>query len=179
MEILYRKAVIWDAEEIREIYQHYVDHTSATFATGKVSREEYEEKIQAASYPFWVAEKNGKILGFAYAAQLRSKEAYIWDVELTIYLHSLAPVRCGIGHDLYERLLAEIEKLGFRNAYGVITEGNLGSLAFHERFGFQEVACFPKMGYKHGAWHDVVWMHKSFGSFEGIPELPIPFQKSE
>ena len=179
MEIFYRKAVLKDAEEIREIYQYYIDYTTATFATGKISKREYEDKIKEDHYPFWVAEKEGRIIGFAYAARLRPKEAYIWDVELTIYLHPEAPARKGIGNTLYGHLLEEVENMGFRNAYGVITGSNLNSLAFHEKFGFAEVARFPKMGYKHGTWHDVIWMHKAFGRFEEVPEPPKPFQKNE
>ena len=174
MGMIYRRAVLADAEPIREIYQYFIDHSTATFATGQVSCEEYEEKIQNFSYPFWVAEKENQIVGFAYAARLRPKEAYVWDVELTIYLHHEAAKRNGIGCGLYERLLEEVEAFGYRNAYGVITGDNRGSIAFHERFGFSAVACFPKMGYKNGKWHDVVWMHKAFGNFNEIPELPGP-----
>ena len=178
MEILYRKASVADAQDVHDIYQYYVDHTAVTFRTVNLNVVEYAEKIGHTAYPFLIAEAEGRAVGFAYAERLRPHDAYLWDVELTIYLHPDAPKRTGMGSRLYENLLKILAEQGFRNAYGVITGSNQSSIEFHERFGFVKVACFPKMGYKHGAWHDVVWMNKTLGDFEGKPEIPEPFRKA-
>lgn len=175
--VLIRPAIPSDGRAVHEIYQYYVDHTVWTFGTENPTVTEYEEKIAHSVYPFLVAEWEGSVVGFAYADRIRPKEAYLWDVELTVYLSRSAPKRTGIGGMLYEQLLAVLTKQGFLNAYGVITLSNEGSIRFHERFGFTQVARFENMGYKHGAWHGVVWMHKAMGSFQGVPELPVPFQK--
>lgn len=170
--IAYRIAVKEDAAEVHDIYQHYVENTVITFRTKDQGVDEFEHKIASTIYPFWVAEAEGKVVGFAYADQIRPHDAYLWDVELTLYLHKDAPGRMGLGSRLYEKLLENLKAQGFRNAYGVITGSNEVSIHFHERFGFQEVARFENMGYKHGAWHDVVWMHKALGSLEGVPQKP-------
>ena len=178
MSIQYRAALPRDAAEIHDIYQYYVDHTVATFATVNPDEDEYRHKIESSLYPYWVAIADERVIGFAYAQQLRPKDAYLWDVELTIYLHTDAPKGSGIGSQLYTILLEELTALGFYNAYGVITGSNQGSIRFHQRFGFAELARFPKMGYKHGAWHDVVWMSKTLAPLSETPELPKPFQKN-
>ncbi len=171
-----RAAVPSDGKAVHDIYQHYVDHSVFTFTTTNPAVEEYERKIAASPYPFLVAEEKGAVAGFAHADRIRPHDAYLWDVELTVYLHPDAPRRGGLGALLYEELLSLLTAQGFLNAYGVITESNEASIRFHQRFGFAKVAFFPNMGYKHGAWHGVVWMHKALGSFQGPPEAPLPFR---
>ncbi len=177
-----RPAVPEDAQAIHDIYQYYVDHTVATFSTQTASVASYAEHIAHTPYPYLVAVEisgeNGKeqVVGFAYADRLRPHNAYQWDVELTVYLHPDAPKRSGVGKTLYDQLLPLLASQGFLNAYGIITAANTGSLAFHQRAGFVEVARFPRMGYKHGAWHDVVWMHKALGGFPSQPQPPLPLR---
>lgn len=172
-----RFAALADAQALHDIYQYYVDHTTVTFTTDNPPVAYYAEKTASPLYPCLVAEEGGAVLGFAYADRLRSQDAYLWDVELTVYLRPGLPRRGGIGKALYEALLPMLAAQGFRNAYGVITADNAASIAFHQRFGFEEAARFDNMGYKHGAWHGVVWMRKALGTFEGVPEPPAPFPR--
>lgn len=171
----YRYATVEDAQAVHDIYGYYVEHTAVTFTTQNPDVDSYAEKISKSRYAFWIAEENGEVIGFAYADRIRPHDAYLWDVELTVYLRHGAAAHSGVGSGLYERLLADITQQGFRNAYGVITQSNEASLAFHRKFGFSEVARFENMGYKHGKWHGVIWMHKALGSFDGVPALPTPF----
>ena len=176
MPVLFRPAISADAAAVHAIYQHYVDHTAATFTTNNPPVSEYAQKIECTPFPYLVAEFESRIVGFAYADPIRHHDAYRWDVELTIYLHPDAPKRSGTGTRLYETLLAQLTQQGFCNAYGVITASNAASILFHERFGFTQAAYFKNMGYKHGAWHDVIWMHKVLNAFDDTPALPAPFQ---
>ena len=177
MEIIYRHALPQDAQELQAIYSYYVEHTVATFRTVCLTAEHYREKIETSPYPFWVAVGDGAVLGFAYAEILRPHDAYRWDVELTIYLKVDAPGRQGMGSALYHKLLPELAQMGFYNAYAVITGSNENSIRFHERFGFEAKVRFEKMGFKHGEWHDAVWMHKLLRPIDEAPEPPVPFRE--
>ncbi|MDD3410393.1 MAG: GNAT family N-acetyltransferase [Eubacteriales bacterium] len=174
MEYSIRLAREEDAQAIHDIYGYYAEHTEATFTAQNPSVEDYREKIAHTlrMYPFYVAQAQGRVIGFAYGAQIRPHDAYVWDVEATLYLAPDAPRRIGIGTALYQRLLETLTKQGFKTVYGVVTDTNLPSLALHERLGFTKAGHFHNMGYKHGAWLGVVWMQKNIGSFEGTPQPP-------
>lgn len=176
MNISFRPASPQDAQAVHDIYQYYVNNTVYTFNTLTPSVETYAAKINHTNYPFLVAMHGVDLIGFAYAEAIRPHDAYQWDVELTIYLHPQAPQKCGIGSGLYKMLLALLSDHGFINAYAVITAGNTGSIRFHESFGFTQTAFFHNMGYKHGSWHDVLWLHKVLGPYTNKPSPPTPFQ---
>ncbi len=176
MNYTIRPARTADAQAVHDIYDYYVKNTNATFNVETAPVEHYVHKIQESPYPFFVAEEEDRVKGFAYGEGVRPHDAYIWDVELTIYLSPDAERRTGMGKALYQQLLDTLTEEGFYNVYGVITEGNEASLHFHKAFGFDKVADFPKMGYKNGAWHGVVWMHKALRPFGKAPLLPTPFR---
>ncbi len=169
--MLIRIACRDDAPAIALIYAYYVRETAITFATHAPTAEEYAARIADVRYPFLVAEEGGQVQGFAYAAAFREKEAYRWDVELTIYL---APEfkGVGIGKELLTRCLQELRAQGYLNAYSCITLPNDRSVGLHRRLGFRELGVFPKTGYKLGKWHDVVWMGLELGEFSDPPREP-------
>ena len=164
-----RRATIADAGAVAEIYAHYVRHTAITFATVPPTAQEFAGRIADDRYPFLVAEESGCIMGFIYAGAFRVKEAYRWDVELTIYL---APGRegQGTGSLLMEACLRLLTAQGYLNAYSCITLPGERSVGLHRRFGFEELGVFPRTGYKMGAWHSVVWMGRTLGDFGAAPE---------
>lgn len=161
-----------DAAAVAEIYAHYVRETAITFATVPPTAEDYAARMADDRYPFLVAEDAQGVAGFIYAAAFRQKEAYRWDVELTIYL---APGRegRGTGSALMAACLRLLAAQGYLNAYSCITLPNDASVGLHRRFGFEEVGIFAKTGYKLGEWHDVVWMARALGDFEKPPQEPM------
>lgn len=167
-----RHAEIRDAAAVAEIYAHYVRETAITFATVPPTAEDYASRMADDRYPFLVAEDAAGVAGFAYAAAFRQKEAYRWDVEMTIYL---APGRggCGTGSRLMEACLQLLTAQGYLNAYSCITLPNPASVGLHRRFGFAELGVFPRTGYKLGKWHDVVWMARQLGAFTDAPAEPV------
>lgn len=171
--MLIRRATPADAPAVAGIYAHYVQHTAITFATEAPSPADYAARMADERFPFLVAEDGGEVLGFVYAAPFRTKEAYRWDVEMTIYL-ALGMTGRGTGSALMERCLQCLRAQGFLNAYSCITLPNERSVALHRRFGFRELGVFPETGYKLGRWHDVVWMGKVLGDFDHAPEEPSP-----
>ena len=168
-----------DAEAVHDIYGYYVENTTITFSTVNLSVSDYAQKIETAEsmYPFFVAESDGKVIGFTYGSQLRPHDAYQWNVETTICLAPDTPRRCGIGSALYRKILVMLKEQGFKSVYGVIVESNEPSLALHRSLGFYEAAHFEHMGYKRGMWHGIIWMQKDIGSFDSEPAAPTPFAK--
>lgn len=179
MEYNIRIAEKKDAKDIHDIYEYYVDNTNITFSIENETIEQYEQKIEETKkvYPFIVAESNGEILGFAYGGQLRHHDAYRYAVEATIYLSPDAPKRCGIGSELYKKLMDILSKQGFKLVYGVITDSNKPSIELHKALGFKEVGRFEKIGYKNNMWHGIVWMEKVIGTREIGENNIIPFKE--
>src|SRR5262249_49535543 len=107
-------------------------------------------------WPWLVCEQEGKILGYVYASQHRSRAAYRWSTDVSVYIDEQFH-RLGIGRGLYSSLFAILTLQGFYNAYAGITLPNPASVGLHEALGFQAVGVYRAVGFKLGAWHDVGW----------------------
>ncbi|WP_336135296.1 GNAT family N-acetyltransferase [Natronomonas amylolytica] len=160
-----------DAEAIAAIYRPYVEETAITFEETPPEAEDIATRIAETveTYPWFVAERDGAVVGYAYTGELRKRAAYRWTVELSVYVDRERRGE-GIGSALYDALLATLERQGFRSAYGVVTLPNPGSVAFHETWGFERAALLPEAGYKLGEWHDVAWYERALG--DGRPDDP-------
>lgn len=163
---------IQDAAELLEIYRPYVEETYVSFEVSVPSLEEFENRIKTISgrYPYLKAVENGKILGYVYASAFKTRAAYQWAVETSIYVRRGEHSR-GVGTMLYEALEAVLARQNIYNLNACITYPNPESIPFHQRCGYREVAHFTKCGYKLGSWHDMIWMEKLFPR----PEDPAPF----
>lgn len=171
-----RVAVPEDAEALLTIYAPYVKHTPITFEYEIPSVEEFKNRIcrTLEKYPYLVAEENGVIQGYAYASAFKTRAAYAWSVETSIYVHPGAGRR-GIGSLLYEKLEELLRRQHICNLCACITYPNPASIAFHERFGYRTAAHFTASGYKQDAWHDMIWMEKTLCPHEIPPKPFIPF----
>lgn len=103
-----------------------------------------------------VDERDGVIAGFAYAGRHRERAAYRWAVDVAVYVDP-AFRRQGVGRALYADLLPAVTRLGYFRAYAGITLPNAASVGLHEAVGFTPVGVYRRVGWKHGAWHDVGW----------------------
>ena len=164
-----------DVADILAIYAPFVRETAVTFEYGVPSLEEFTLRVEGLSveYPYLVCEMDGKIAAYAYASRYMERAAYAWGVQVSVYAAPGARGR-GIARALYGSLFAMLEKLGYCNAYALITVPNDRSVRFHESFGFVPAGLHHKCGYKLGAWHDVAWMEKNFGAYADTPEQPLP-----
>ena len=147
-----------DAAEILAIYSPFITNTAVSFEYEVPSVDEISRRISdtTAKYPWVVWEENGRVLGYAYASSHRARPAYQWSVEVSVYLHPDAR-RKGIATLLYHDLFDQLRSSGFYNAYAGITLPNEASVGFHESLGFAPIGVYPRIGYKHGKWHDVGW----------------------
>ncbi|MGJ7917304.1 arsinothricin resistance N-acetyltransferase ArsN1 family B [Massilia sp. LXY-6] len=151
-----RDAIPADAAAIAAIYNHYVAATPVSMETDPVMPGEMAQRIaqvQDAALPWLVLEEDGRVLGYAYAGKWRARPGYRHAVESSVYLDAGERGR-GLGAILYRALLARLHGR-FHTVIGGIALPNAASIALHERLGFRQVACFPEVGHKFGAWIDV------------------------
>ena len=106
--------------------------------------------------PWLVAETDDRLVGFAYAGQHRSRAAYRWSAECSVYVAETYRAQ-GWGRRLYDGLIADVRKLGYVSLFAGVALPNPASVSLHEGRGFRPVGVFPHVGYKFGAWHDVGW----------------------
>lgn len=151
-----RAASVTDAEQIAAIYNHYIEHTVVTFEETPLSVEAIAERIGrlSADYPWLVCERDGRVVGYAYAACWHERSAYRLSAETTIYLDR-SHVRRGAGSALYRALLRNLRERQYHSAAGGIALPNRASVALHEKLGFRKVAHFRDIGRKFDRWIDV------------------------
>ncbi len=151
-----RQAQFTDAAQIAEIYNYYILNTHHTFETEPLSADEMQQRIAETSedYPFLIAEYEGVIQGYVYAAQFKLRQAYKHSVEVSIYVRNQAKQK-GIGSELYQRLLEELSETDVHALMAGISLPNEASVRFHEKLGYEKVAHFREVGYKLGRWVDV------------------------
>lgn len=145
-----------DAAQLAEIYNYYIINTHVTFETEPLSAEEMNERIAEVieKYPYLVAEEDGEILGFAYAARFKLRQAYEHTAEVSVYVKNDAKKK-GVGTSLYFDLFEQLTETNVHAMVAGIALPNDPSIGFHERLGFKKVAQFNEVGYKLGRWIDV------------------------
>lgn len=157
--ICVREALASDAADIARIYNHYVHNTVITFEEEPVSAQAMAARIvevQKASLPWLVTELDGELAGYTYANKWKVRSAYRYSVETTIYLQQGCEGQ-GIGKRLYSELLSRLRAGGIHVAIGGAALPNEASAALHEKLGFERVATFRQVGFKHGRWVDVAY----------------------
>lgn len=157
-----RTAQISDAEQIAEIYNHYIEHTIVTFEEELIDGNEMKSRMEKVmeKYPWLVLEDMGEIQGYAYASTWKERKSYQFTVETTVYLSPNATQK-GIGTQLYKALFEELKGGAYHVAIGGISLPNMGSVKLHENFGFEKVAHYNEVGKKFGKWIDVGFWQKS------------------
>ena len=117
--------------------------------------------------PWLVAERDGLVLGYAYASRHRARAGYRWSAECSVFVDPAYQSQ-GIGRLLYGALIDEVTGLGYRALFAGIALPNPASVRLHEAMGFEPIGVFPAVGYKLGAWRDVGWWRRE------LAELPSP-----
>ena len=147
-----------DATAIAEIYNHYVRETVVTFEEAPVSAAEMAQRIAdvSARYPWLVWDDGGAVVGWACATPWKTRSAYRFSVETTVYLAASHRGR-GIGGALYRALIDDLRARDVHSAVGGIALPNPASVALHEKLGFRKVAHFAEVGRKFDRWVDVAY----------------------
>ncbi|MDR0890058.1 MAG: GNAT family N-acetyltransferase [Oscillospiraceae bacterium] len=166
-----------DIPAMLAIYAPFVKDSAYSFEYEVPSRSVFAARLKqySAQFPWLVCEKDGAVLGYAYASGVfGGRAAYSWCAEISVYLDARIRGQ-GWGRTMYTCVEEILRKQGYRKVYGVIAAQNEGSMRFHEKMGYQKVAHFEKVGYKMGAWHDVVWYEKTLQAPGDPEEFPAPW----
>ncbi|MEX0682523.1 MAG: N-acetyltransferase family protein [Dehalococcoidia bacterium] len=154
-----RPATEADVPAIRDIYNEAILNTTATFDIDPKTLEDRLAWFHETQHPHCiiVAEEDGQVVGWASLRTFRTKPAYRFTAENSVYIHTDHRGR-GIGTLLLAELVDIAKRNGFHTIIAGIAEGNPASLALHRRFAFVEVANEREVGYKFDRWLDVIWM---------------------
>ena len=172
-----REARPEDAEDLLGIYKPYVESTAITFEYEVPTQEEFQSRIvnTLKRYPYLLAvDEKDEIVGYAYASAFKTRKAYEWSVETSIYIREDRHGE-GIGKLLYQSLEDILKEQGICTMCACIAYPNPKSEMFHERLGFKTVAHFHKSGFKMGKWYDMIWMEKCIGEYAQEPKEMIPY----
>ena len=167
-EYIIREVRITDAKRLVEIYAPYILETAVSFEYHVPDIEEFENRIReyTKKYPYLVCEKDGQVLGYAYASAYSTREAYDWTAMTSIYIDKDCR-RQGVGAMLYRELEKRLKVKGIVNllagiAYIEEEDEYLtnDSLKFHTKEGYVKVAHMKAVGKKFDRWYDLIWMQK-------------------
>ena len=173
MTLSIRPATLADIPSITRIYEHAVRHGTASFELEPPDEAEMGRRMRAlldGGFPYLAAEADGELLGYAYAGHYRTRPAYRFTVEDSIYVAPQAQRR-GAGRALLDALIVESEGRGFRQMLAVIGDSaHVGSIELHRAAGFRMVGTFENVGFKFGRWLDSVLMQRPLGT--GATAMP-------
>lgn len=175
MRNIIRLATEEDAQQILSIYRPLVIDTAITFEVEPPTLGAIQHRITTTldSLPWLVCEFGEGIQGYTYASAHRSRAAYGWSVEASVYVRSDAR-RKGVGSGLYHSLFKLLSLQGFFNVYAGITLPNPSSVGLHDSLGFVFVGLYRSVGFKLGNWHDVGWWQLSLSAPVENPTAPLP-----
>jgi L-amino acid N-acyltransferase YncA len=163
MPVTLRDSTVADVVACADIYREAVRNGTGTFELEEPDDAEMSKRrdaILAQGLPWLVAEREGQVLGYAYASQFRPRRAYRFCVEDSIYLAPAARGQ-GAGKLLLAELISRCERLGIRQMLALIGDAdNASSIALHRSCGFEHTGTFAAAGWKLDRWLDVVMMQR-------------------
>jgi L-amino acid N-acyltransferase YncA len=169
-----------DAPMIHAIYVPFVVNTPVSFEFVPPTEQEMRQRIEQTlqTHPWLVCEEQGEVLGYAYASQHRTRQAYQWSADVSAYVHERWRGK-GIGKALYTSLFALLRLQGFYNVYAGITLPNPASVALHEAMGMRQLGIYQQVGYKQGTWHDVGWWQETLQQHISEPVPPLDLESAQ
>lgn len=169
-----RRATIQDGAACASIYTPYVDDTVVTFETVPPSTQEIARRIADSlrTHAWLVLEDEGRVTGYAYAHPWKSRAAYRWSCEVSVYLE-VGRRRTGAGRALDTQLFERLVQRGYRIAIAGMTLPNEASVGLHRAMGFEDGGINRRIGWKKNAWHDVAWMQRELVTAAADPPAEL------
>jgi len=167
-----RLALPEDLPAIHSIYAHHVLNGLASFEEEAPSLGEMRRRfddVRSRGLPYLAADFGGALVGYGYCAPYRSRSAYRYSLEDSIYVRPGSEGR-GVGSALLRVLIERCEALGYRSIIAVIGDSaNAASINLHASFGFLRVGTLRAAGFKFGRWVDSVLMQRPLGLGDAKP----------
>lgn len=167
-----RPATAEDLPAIHSIYSHHVLHGLASFEEEPPAPAELRRRfddVRSRGLPYLAADFGGVLVGYGYCAPYRSRSAYRYSLEDSVYVRHGSEGR-GVGSALLGELIVRCEGLGYRSVIAVIGDsGNSASINLHASFGFLRVGTLRSAGFKFGRWVDSVLMQRMLGPGDATP----------
>ena len=164
-----RDATADDASACASIYAPYVRETAISFETDPPGVPQMAERIALAQRTHaWLVLDDDGVRGYAYGSVFKARAAYRFSCEVSVYVE-LGRRRTGAGRLLYEALFDRLVERGYRTAVAGMTLPNDASVGLHRALGFELVGTYRRIGWKHGQWHDVMWMQRSLVDADSTP----------
>ena len=181
-EITVRPSTEADVPAMLAIYTHHVQHGIGEFDHEPLHPDDLKRRrknMLKRRLPHLAADRDGTVVGYAYAVPFRKRPAYRYVVKNSIYVHP-DHLHAGVGRKLLSGLIDACAAAGFRQMIAYIESSNEPSLALHEVFGFMRVGYLKSVGYKFGRWTDSVMLQRVLGdgdttqpgAAEGALDLP-------
>ena len=168
--MLVRPAAPQDLPAIHAIYAHHVLHGLASFEAVPPPLDEMRrrfEEVTRSGLPYLAAEERGEVLGYGYCSLYRTRSAYRYTLEDSIYVKE-GNQRKGIGKAVLAQLIERCTALKYRQITAVIGDSaNAGSIAVHASLGFVRAGNLRSTGFKFGRWVDSVLMQLPLGEGDG------------
>jgi L-amino acid N-acyltransferase YncA len=168
-----------DAGAIADIYRPSIVGSVTSFELDPPGGDEMAARVEATltHAPWIVADRDGEVLGYAYASKHNDRAAYQWSMNATVYI-AAAHRRRGVGRALYTSLFELLRLQGFYAVHAGITLPNDASVGLHESMGFERVGVYRAVGFKLGAWRDVGWWQLALRERTGTPVPPSSFDQA-
>jgi phosphinothricin acetyltransferase len=170
--MLVRPAAAQDLPAIQSIYAHHVLHGLASFEEVAPPLDEMRRRFEAVAgdgLPYLVAEEKGEVLGYGYCTLYRTRSAYRYTLEDSIYVKQGKQGK-GVGKAVLAELIARCAALHYRQIIAVIGDSaNAASIGVHASLGFVRAGNLRSTGYKFGRWVDSVLMQLPIGGGDMSP----------
>jgi L-amino acid N-acyltransferase YncA len=168
-----RRATVEDAAACQAIYAPYVRDTVISFETDPPSVTEMRDRMERCleTHEWLVLDDQDGVCGYAYATPLRSRAAYRWACEVSVYVEP-GRRRTGAGRLLYDALFPRLVDRGYLMALAGMTLPNPASEGLHRAVGFEPIGTWRRIGWKFEQWHDVLWMQRQLAEGGHPPDEP-------
>jgi phosphinothricin acetyltransferase len=161
-----------DVEAARRIYAHHVLHGLGTFEEVPPDAADFAGRVAAVTetgLPWRVAEIDKRIVGYAYAGPFRTRTAYRYTVEDSVYVAEGFAGQ-GVGRRLLAEVIEGCRAMGLRTLIAMIGDsGNAASIGLHRSLGYEIAGVVRAAGWKHGRWADLVIMELALGGGDSLP----------
>jgi phosphinothricin acetyltransferase len=157
-----RHATQDDYPAILELWNIAINDTLITFNVTPKTLPELTDMLDtrhAAGRATFVAEKDGRVVGFASYDQFRPGSGYAPTVEHSIMLAEGARGH-GLGRALMNVLEDHARNAGHHSIIAGVSGANPDGIAFHAALGYARTAMLSQVGFKWDQWLDLHLMQK-------------------